>query len=95
MQPFWGGGDSASTFAWTSTYPYGGGRDLEVVQPAQGALPVGEVGGSQLMERLQGHGPGGVGAPAAAPASVGPQERRRRLLAELALVHKYGQRLFS
>lgn len=47
------------------------------------------------MERLQGHGPRGVGAPAAAPSSIGPRERRRWLLAELALVHKYGQRLFS
>lgn len=65
-----------------------------MVQPAQGALPVGEVGGSQLMERLQGHGPGSVGAPAAALASGSPGERQR-LLAELPLVYKYGQRLFS
>ena len=74
----------------TSTYPYGGGRDLEVVQPAQGALPVGEVGSSQLMEGLQGHRPRGVRVPAAAAAALGP--RGRRLLAELPLVHKYRQR---
>lgn len=74
------------------TYPYGGGGDLEVVQPAQGALPVGEVGGSQLVEGLQGHCPRRVWAPAAATASLGPRGRGR-LLAELPLVHKYGQRL--
>lgn len=81
--------------ARTDAYPHGGGRDLEVVQPPQGALPVGEVGGGQLVERLQGDGPGGVGAAAAAvEASVGPGERRG-LLAQLPLVHKYGQRLLS
>lgn len=65
-----------------------------MVQPAQGALPVGEVGGSQLVERLQGDGPRGVGAAAAVEASVGPGERRG-LLAQLPLVHKYGQGLLS
>lgn len=46
------------------------------------------------MERLQGDGPGGVGAAAAVEASVDHGERRG-LLAELPLVHKYGQRLLS
>lgn len=82
--------------ASTATYPYGGGRDLEVVQAAQGALPVGEVGGRQVVKRLQGHGHGGVGAaPAATVASVDLDRERGGLLAKLPLVHKYGQSLFS
>ncbi len=48
------------TLFLTSTYPYGSGCDLEVVQPAQGALSVGEVGSSQLVEGLQGHCPRSV-----------------------------------
>lgn len=72
----------------TSTYPYGGGCDLEVVQPAQGALSVCEVGGSQLVEGFQSHCACRVRVPAAA---LGP--RRRRLQAELPFVHKYCQRL--
>lgn len=39
----------------TFTYPYGGGCDLEVVQPAQGALSVCKVGCSQLVEGFQSH----------------------------------------
>lgn len=60
------------------------------MQPAQRALPVGEVGGGQLIEGLQGHRPRSVGAPVAAALDA---RGRRRLLAELPLVHKYGQRL--
>lgn len=72
------------------TYPYCGGCDLEVMQPAQRALPVGEVGGGQLIEGLQGYRPRSVGVPVAAALDA---RGRRRLLAELPLVHKYGQRL--
>lgn len=75
------------------TYPYGGGRNLEVMQPAQRALPVGEVGGGQLIESLQGHRPRSVRVPVAAGLQPRGRRLRRRLLAELPLVHKYGQRL--
>lgn len=78
------------------TYPYGGGRNLEVMQPAQRALPVGEVGGGQLIESLQSHRPRSVRVPVAAGLQPRGRRRlrlRRRLLAELPLVHKYGQRL--
>lgn len=39
----------------TLTYPNAGGCNLEVVQPAQGALSVCKVGGSQLVEGFQSH----------------------------------------
>lgn len=74
------------------TYPYGGGCDLEVMQPAQGALPVGEVGRSQLVEGLQCDCPRTVRVPVAAATPLGPRVGRR-LLAELSLVHEYGQGL--
>lgn len=57
----------------------GGGGDLDVVEFAQGALSVDEVGGSQLMQSLQSHS-GGV------PSVVA----HLCLLTQLPLVNKYG-----
>lgn len=85
-------GHIAVTASLTSTYPYGGGCDLEVVQSAQGALSVSEVGGGELVEGLQGHWACAVQA-AAAAAAAGLSPRGGRLLAELPFVHKYRQRL--
>lgn len=73
----------------TLTYPYGGGGYLQVVEPAQGALPVREVGSGQLVEGFQSHRPRRVGATTA--AAVGPHGRW--LQAQLPFVHKYCQRL--
>lgn len=65
-------------------YLYGRGRDLNVVKPAQGAVPVDEVGGGELMQRLQGD-QGAVGAGVSPFGSF----------AQLPLVHENGERLLS
>lgn len=57
----------------------GGGGDLDVVEFAQGALSVDEVGGSQLMQSFQSHS-GGI------PSVVA----HLCLLTQLPLVNKYG-----
>jgi len=67
-----------------SRYLDGGGGDLDVVQLAQGALSVNEVGGGQLVQGLQGDGRG----VAQVIAHLG-------FLAQLPFVHKYCQSLFS
>lgn len=65
-------------------YLDGGRGDLDVVEPTQGAFPVDEVGGCQLVQGLQRD-------PRAVPGSPG----RLCPPAQLALVHKNGQGLFS
>lgn len=68
----------------TLAYLDGGRGDLDVVEPAQRALPVDEVGGCQLVQGLQ-RDPRAVPSP---PGRLCPP-------AQLALVHKNGQGLLS
>lgn len=58
-------------------YLDGGRGDLDVVQPAQGAVPVDEVGGCQLVQGLQRH-----------RRAVGAGVAPFRPLAQLPFVHK-------
>lgn len=63
---------------------------LDVVQPAQRALSVDEVGGCQLMQGLEGHG---RAVPTA--ADDGGTSCCLCLPAQFPLIHKNGQGLFS
>lgn len=65
-------------------YLDGGGGDLDVVQAPQGAVPVDEVGGCQLVQRLQRH-----------RRAVGAHLAAFRPLAQLPFVHKNGEGLLS
>ena len=71
------------------SYPDGGGGDLEVVETAQGVLPVGEVGGSQLVKGLQGHHP----SPRIVVAAALSSRPWFWASAQLPLIHKYRQGL--
>lgn len=61
----------------THTHLNGSGRDLDVVKPPQGAVPVDEIGGGELVQRLQGD-----------RRAVGAGIATFRSSAQLPLVHK-------
>lgn len=71
-------------FGVNHSYLYGSGCDLNVVQSPEGAVPVDEVGSSQLMQRLQSD-QGAIGAGITSFSS----------LAQLPLVHENCERLLS